>query len=211
MSIVGLPDMSSAISGLKLDMDSLTGKAGGACDIFGTLGTMVSADTKAMFAAIQKGITDAMAKIGSVIKGITDMIAGVANKIAQFVSGLTSAIIAKINAIVSKISGMITAAIGMIKGFISDIIGVIDGLASMLGKAVRAMIAAGCSMVKSAASAIGGGVTDMLDSVTSEDPFPAEAGIKAAADKALGSVGKSNSALDSMSFDSGVLGELDSL
>jgi phage-related protein len=192
-------------------MDSLTGKAGSTCDIFGTMGTMVSAQTKAMFAAIQKGITDAMAKIGKVLKSITDMVAKVANKIKQFVTGLTSAIIARINAIVAKISSVITAAVAKIKGFIADVIGVIDGLASALGKAVRGIIAAGCTLVKNAATAIGSGVSDMIDSVTSKDEFPAEAGIKAAADKALGSVGASNLALDSMSFDSSALAELDAI
>jgi hypothetical protein len=51
----------------------------------------------------------------------------------------------------------------------------------------------------------------MIDSMTSEDPFPAEASIKAAADKALGSVGASSTALGDSGFDSNVLGELDAI
>lgn len=214
MSIVGLPDMSAATKALSADMDSLTGKAGGACDIFGTLGTMVSAETSAIFASIQKGITDAMAAIGKIMKGITDMIAGVMDKVNAFmakIGELANAAIAKINEIIGRIGGMINAAIGAIKGVISDIIGVIDDMASMLGNAVRAIIAGGCSLVKGAADAIGGGVSDMIDSMTSEDPFPAEAGIKAAADKALGSVGDSTAALGNSGFDPSVLGELDSI
>jgi hypothetical protein len=214
MGIVGLPDMSAASKAMSADMDSLTGKAGSGCDIFGTLGTMVSAETAAMFASIQKGITDAMKFIGNVMKGITDMIAGVMDKVNAFMSKigeLASAAIAKINAVIAKIGGMINTAIAAIKGVISDIIGVIDDLAAELGKAVRAIIAGGCSLVKSAASAIGGGVSDMIDSMTSEDPFPAEASIKAAADKALGSVGNSNAVLGSMSFDSNALDELDAI
>jgi phage-related protein len=214
MSIPGLPDMSVATKALSADMDSLTAKAGSGCDIFGTLGTMVSADTKAMFAAIQKGITDAMAKIGAVMKGITDMIAGVMDRVKGFIAKigeLASAAIAKINAVIAKIGVMITAAIGKLKAVIAGVIGVINDMAAVLGKAVRAIVAAGCSMVKSAASAIGGGVSDMIDSVTSEDPFPAEASIKAAADKALGSVGASNLSLGQSGFDPSVLGELDSI
>jgi phage-related protein len=212
MSIPGLPDMSVAIKGLSADMDSLTAKAGSGCDIFGTLGTMVSAETSAMFANIQKGITDAMAKIGGMMKGITDMIAGVMDKVNAFmakIGELASAAIAKINEIIGKIGSMITAAIGKLKAVISGIIGVIDDMAAVLGKAVRAIIAGGCSLVMGAASAIGGGVSDMIDSMTSEDPFPAEASIKAAADKALGSVGSSSAALADTGFDSSVLGELD--
>lgn len=211
MSIVGLPDMSAATKALSADMDSLTGKAGGACDIFGTLGTMVSAETSAMFATIQKGITDAMAKIGAVMKGITDMIANVAGKVQGFmakIGELASEVIAKINSVISKISGMISDAIGKLTGFIKDIIGVIDDMASVLGKAVRAIIAGGCSMVKSAATAIGSGVSDMIDSVTSDAPFPAEASIKAAADKALGSVGASNAAIDAAPLDTSGLDDL---
>lgn len=214
MSIPGLPDMSVAIKGLSADMDSLTAKAGSGCDIFGTLGTMVSAETKAMFAAIQKGITDAMAKIGGMMKGITDMISGVMNKVKEFmakIGELAKAVIAKINAVIAKIGSMITGAINKLKSVISDVMGVIDDMAAVLGKAVRAIIAGGCSLVMGAASAIGGGVSDMIDSMTSEDPFPAEASIKAAADKALGSVGASSAALADTGFDSSVLGELDTI
>lgn len=214
MSIAGLSDMSVATKALSADMDSLTGKAGGACDIFGTLGTMVSEETKAMFANIQKGITDAMAKIGKVMKGITDMIDAVANKVKEFmakIGELAAQAIAQINAIISRIGAMINDAIGKLTGFIKDIIGVIDDMASVLGKAVRALIAGGCAMVKSAASAIGGGVSDMIDSMTSEDPFPAEASIKAAADKALGSVGSSNAAIDAAPLDTSGLDELDAI
>jgi phage-related protein len=214
MSIPGLPDMSVATKALSADMDSLTAKAGSGCDIFGTLGTMVSAETSAMFANIQKGITDAMAKIGSMMKGITDMIANVAGKVQEFmakIGELASAAIAKINEVISKIGSMITGAINKLKSVISDIIGVIDDMASVLGKAVRAIIAGGCSLVMGAASVIGGGVSDMIDSMTSEDPFPAEASIKAAADKALGSAGASSAALADTGFDPSVLGELDSI
>lgn len=212
MSIPGLPDMSVAIKGLSADMDSLTAKAGSGCDIFGTLGTMVSAETSAMFASIQKGITEAMKTIGNVMKGITDMISGVMDKVNAFmakIGELANAAIAKINEIIGKIGAMITGAINKLKSVISDVMGVIDDMAAVLGKAVRAIIAAGCSLVMGAASAIGGGVSDMIDSMTSEDPFPAEASIKAAADKALGSVGASSAALADTGFDSSVLGELD--
>jgi hypothetical protein len=214
MSIVGLPDMSTLTKSMSADMDSLTGKAGGACDIFGTLGTMVSLETSAILANIQKGITDAMKKIGSVMKGITDMIQGVMDKVNGFmakIGELAGAAIAKINGIISKIGGMITGAINKMKGVISDMIGVIDGMASVLGKAVRGIIAGGCSLVKGAAAAIGGGVSDMIDSMTSSDPFPAEASIKAAAGGALDSVNLSHAALDTDPFDSSVLGELDAI
>lgn len=215
MSIPGLPaGIATATTGLKGGMDSLTGKAGSACDIFGTLGTMVSLETSALFAGIQRGITDAMKTIGGVIKNITDMIDGVMSKVQAFMSKigeLAASAIAKINGVIAKVGAMISDAIGQATAVISDLIGMIDDMASALGKAVRAMIAKGCSLVKGAASAIGDGVSSMLDTVKSEAPFPAEASIKAAADKALGTAGQSKTALDSITFDSDALSALDGI
>jgi len=118
-------------------LNEMTELAGAACDLLGTLGSLLGAVIAELAQLAEAAINFLLAVIGAVAKFF----------------GALAAVIGDI--------------IGLILGAVSLVAGLIDQLKVFLGKLVALVSAGGCKGVVAAAAALGAGISSAIDSVNS--------------------------------------------
>lgn len=122
---------------VKESLNKMTELAGAACDLLGTLGSLLGAAIAAIAKLAEAAINLLLAVIGAVAK-VFDLLA----------------------AVMGSIIGLILSAVSLVTGLI-------DQLKVFLGKLVALVSAGGCKGVVAAAAALGEGISSAIDSVNS--------------------------------------------
>jgi phage-related protein len=150
--------LTQAASAAKTATNEMAGLSSDACDLFGSMGSLLDDIGKAIMQAAERAMQAVTETIGKISKAINDAVGAVGDLVKRAfakIDELGGLVISAINDVLGAISEAIGKAMAAIDRAVTAVKGAISDVIAKLGSMVRSIGISGCPGTKALATSLG--------------------------------------------------------